>query len=299
MTPQSEEINLLKYFKVMGRRKWLILSLMVVAVLTAYLVSLSQPQTYQTTARVKLSNPSALIYPTPAALKPSELNPGALYLVALNPAHLQPEAINALVTSDKLLKKVIEKLNLDMSIDALRGALFSSQMEGANILFVSATHTRPELAKAIADTVAHYLVQERQKSDQERKRILQEKLKEISQQIEEIKNQSNTLENLLAQTASDPTLSQPERAQIMADDMQALSSLRSPRFSLAQDYYNLRMQLSEMGKTEISALASLPESPRERPVTFNLIFAGILALVAGIALALGLEYWFGTGLETV
>lgn len=289
---QREEINVVRYFRIVAQRKWLIALLVVVAMIAAYVSNLSAPRTHQTSAVVRVTNPGALIYPTPAALNPAQLNPGALYLVALNPADLKPESLAVAVTSDKVLKGAISELGLGISLDDLRGITQVGRVEGTDTIRISVTHAEPEKAKTIANAVAGSFVGVRQKIDAEKRNLLTQKLESIEQQIKDIERQSEKIEEALSRVES-ASIGEEDRASVTASNLQALSSLQTPRFSLNQDYYNVKAQLDETGVTEMVSEAPLPRAPQEEPGTFKVIFAGVLALMAGAVLAIFGDYLAG------
>lgn len=285
MVNGQEEINLILYLQIISRWKWLIIIPVAAALLASFAITYSQPSVFEVTAVVELSNPGTFIYTTPTALNPAQLNPGSLYLVAIDPAKINPIVLRDTATSDAALKKIRQILKLEMSVSALRSKITIEKPEGTNLMSITIKDSLAQRSKAIADILTKIFVQTLQRSDRQKQNLLKQKLASLEKQLQEIEQHIKTAQATISQAESEP-----QRTTITASTLQALGAFQNSRMELNQDKYNVQSQLSDLKISGIVRLAEIPKYPQKKPLLFNIVFAGILTLIITVVLAFLLDY---------
>ena len=160
----EDEINLRDYIKVILKRKKLILTVFLVAVITTTVVSLLLPRVYEATTSIMIM-PSRL----PTALSPTQISLDVLDAereramvpgrqVIPRPAIAIPTH-KVLLKSNTVLERIIDRLKLtdqagkSLTPDDLKG-LNVKEVKGTNILRLEVERSNPRIAKEIANAWA-------------------------------------------------------------------------------------------------------------------------------------------------
>jgi uncharacterized protein involved in exopolysaccharide biosynthesis len=272
---EQEEINLLRYIQIIDKRKWLILLIIIVSMGTTYLIGSFSGVTYEAVSVFKLSeNPVVRI-------------PGQKMTVLID---RKPDSIILGMTSDIILDKVRKKLRLKEDLNAIRSLVSIEVVSETNFVKVHAVDSSPEKAALIANSLTKYFVDENKTFDKNKREAIQKELKRTEDQLNNIITQEKALENATLETNSDPNIEKKDRLLITAYNRQALSALQQPKYLTSQDVDILKKQFSEMDLIEVTTKAVVPTKPVERPLLFNVIFAGVLACFVGIGISFGMEY---------
>ncbi|MBI4744264.1 MAG: hypothetical protein HY776_05540 [Actinobacteria bacterium] len=271
---QQEEINLLRYIQIIDKRKWLILLIIIVSMGTTYLIGSFSGVTYEAISVFKLSeNPVIRI-------------PGQKMTVLID---RKPDSIILGMTSDIVLDKVRKKLRLKEDLNAIRGLVSIEIVPETNFVKVHTVDSSPEKAALIANSLTKYFVDENKTFDKNKREAIQKELKRNEDQLNDIIAQEKTLKKAIEE-APGLNIDSKDKSLIIAYNRQALSALQQPKYLVSQDADVLKKQFSEMDLIEVTTKAVVPTKPVERPLLFNVIFAGVLAVVGGIGISFGMEY---------
>jgi len=154
------EVDLRDYIKVILKRKRLILTVFLVAVITTAVVSLLMPEVYQATTSIMII-PSRL----PTALSPTQISLDVERATArgepITPAPtISIPTHQVLLKSSLVLEGIIDRLKLTdhlgkgITPDDLKERLNIEEVKGANILRLKVEESQPKIAKEVANTWA-------------------------------------------------------------------------------------------------------------------------------------------------
>lgn len=274
---QQDTLDLRDYLAVLRRQTWLIAATVVVVVVTAMIVTMLQTPLYQSTVEL-------VVEPFDRASDQS-----ALEQALLGNTELQTQ--RKLVASIPVAERVIEDLGLDRTPQALLDSVDVDVVTDTQVLEITATDEDPELAAALAGSVAESYLADRRDEALERvlsaTRSLEERAQTIRSRIDELADQ---IEARQAEEAPVDAAS-PAAGETEASDLDAL---REERDSLLTQLGQVTAQLSTFesrdalvrGGGEVIRPADVPDSPASpKPLR-----TGILALVLGLMLGVGLAF---------
>lgn len=215
--PNVEEIDLLELLQVLWKRKWIIFLLVVVAAVTAYVVSSRMTPIYETsTAILVKGNTEAAAMPFLDALG------GQTERTALNYVEI--------LKSRTLMERVAERLGLHTPVDSseldkLKRSVSVSPLKGTDTIKISVQLDDPALAAKIANTLVDVFIEENQKSNQAATRSAREF---IGQQLETAKeNLARAEEALLAYKKENAVVEPEEEAKAKIEEIATLQGLRA------------------------------------------------------------------------
>lgn len=277
----DDTINLVRYLRIISKRKMLISLIVIASVISAIVVTLLSPKTYKTSSVIQLSNPQISLSEETESGKGDEnlrIRTSASYLVET-------------ATSDLVLSKVASRLRLGVPVPELRAKIQASLPELSNFLTITVNYGNPQGAALIANTLAEELVKQISKGDLLRKNFLVKKSKQVQGELQEVEKRRKLAEEILNQSKVDLTLSSGDRIMAQAQALQVLSSLSALTKDLAGENQKLQARLLELGETKISKAAEVPRKPNEHPLSTNIAFAIVLGLTGGMAVAFLAEFW--------
>ncbi|MBW3562652.1 MAG: polysaccharide biosynthesis tyrosine autokinase, partial [Actinobacteria bacterium] len=274
---QQDTLDLRDYLAVLRRRRRLIVATVVIVVAAAIGVTMLQTPLYQSTVEL-------VVEPFDGPTDRS-----ALERALFGNTELQTQ--RKLVKSVPVAERVIEDLGLDRAPKELLEVIDVDVVTDTQVLEITATDEDPELAAALAGSVADsYLADRRDQalervltagqSLEDRAQSIRDRIDELSEQIQAAEA-SGTAEEEGAPTAA-PT------------DEGELATLRQERDSLLTQLGQVTAQLSTLesrdalvrGGGEVIRPAEVPTSPASpKPIR-----TGILALVLGLMLGVGLAF---------
>lgn len=269
----QDTLDLRDYLAVLRRQSWLIAGTVIVVVLTAMVVTFLQTPLYQSTVEM-------VVEPFDA---PSDRS--ALERALFGNTELQTQ--RKLVQSVPVAERVIEDLGLDRTPRDLLDSIDVDVVTDTQVLEITATDEDPELAAAIAASVADSYLADRRDEALERvlsaTRSLEDRAQTIRQRIDELADEIEERE------AEQTTGGSPA-----PNGSSDLDALRQERDSLLTQLGQVTAQLSTFesrdalvrGGGEVIRPADVPESPASpKPLR-----TGILALVLGLMLGVGLAF---------
>lgn len=214
----ESEVHLLDYLKVIYKRKWLILAVMIMALtLAAYRLYRETP-VYQAICTIRVGDPTNTIIRSGEVIQ---------YTDSWSSEKRMNTHIHIML-SDPVLKDVINALNLGLSSNSpvqpagLKGYFSIKEVEETNLIRIQAIHPLPEMAQRLANTMAtayrDFNIQKHSKSSKNNVLWLTEEIKKLRGKMEEADH------NLYRYKQESHILSLEKETQMQAEE---LSQLRS------------------------------------------------------------------------
>lgn len=129
---QEKEINLRDCINVMIRRKKLILSVFLIAMVTFTIVSLSLPKAYEITSTVQLGSVNGLL--------------------------IGKEDAKEIILNQNSLLSIIKELNLKTEVERLRKNIKINDVNGTDLLKIKMEYADADTALKIADAILNPLI---------------------------------------------------------------------------------------------------------------------------------------------
>lgn len=148
-----EEINLKRLLEVTISLKWVIVGMMILMLAIGYLYSF-----YYVVPKYESSIKLVLAQVVQSSEEPKKTESITQSDITMN--NQLVSTYTEIIKSKNVLKKVIEKLNLDMSIEELAKKITVSSVKETQILKISVLDERPELAQNIATEIANTFKEE-------------------------------------------------------------------------------------------------------------------------------------------
>ncbi len=267
-------MELRDYLNVIRARKWIIIQAVIIVTLTAIVVSLLQPPTFQGEARVLVSEKDA---------------GAAIFGTVLSEFSSQPE--RGLQTQVQLMQlrplaeRAIRQLNLQTSPEALLDRVTVSALGQTNVVTISATDGNAKRAADIANAMADAFVAWSRESKRESVKAAAD---EVQTRLDQAKTEILALGKKINEQANrdtKPGESNPISAEWTAE-LQIATGLYS---TLADKLEQLRVnEQLETGSGQVvsgAVVDPMPVSPK--PVR-----NGALGLAVGLVFGLGMAFLF-------
>ncbi len=269
------------YLQLLLRRKWIILSTLVVTLAVVGLSSYFMTPAYSASATIRIAHGQG------GAASYTEL----MYADRLTNTYVQ------LLKTRPFLEQVIQRLSLQTTPDALAASIKVEPLANTELIRVRAESPSASQAVGIADALAALFVEQSQQAYNVQGRgltqILQERVNAAGQRLTEDRA---TLERLSQERQSTP---QPDPALLTTIQEVNGRILQEEQsyMALLGDYDRARAEeLARMGNVTVVELAALPQLPsRPRPALY-LALGALLGLVGGVGLALLMERLDGRAL---
>lgn len=278
-------MELEQYLRILGKRWWLIVLLMVVAAIGSYLATARQPLSYRSTATLLLS---------PALTREALLADPATVTERLASTYARYLKTNAFA------RLVVEQSDLDLSPNDLVRSIDARVVGGTQFFEISATRNTPEDAQRVASVVTEYFIREILNQQREQERVRQATGTLTEQQLalvasleadrsyyeSEIADLRVRVQSLEAQGPSE------SRNEALTDARAQLSSQEEKLLQVLTNLVTLQPTVDTRQVNSITLIEAAPLSstPLSRGILQNVLFALSAAAVLGFALAIGLEY---------
>jgi capsular exopolysaccharide synthesis family protein len=263
-------IELRRYASILVKRWWLLILVTGFAAAVGYVISLRQPNVYQSSAIVMVGQ--------------------SIRATALDSRDLQTSERLALTYADigrrrTVLQRVVDELNLSGTWQALKSRVRIVPVEGTELLEITVEAEYPEEAEATANEIAHQLIlisptaTENQEQD-EAQRIARDRLRNLQAKIEAGQAKLDALEGAMISAYS------AKQVQELRAEINGLESLMT---SWEDDHTQLLIFLE--GKTSPNHLTVIePAQANPHPVRPRVRLNVLLAGVLGFCLAVGLVF---------
>ncbi len=263
----EEEIELIDYLRVIWKRRWLIVGGTLACMIVALVVSLIQPEMYQTTLDLKIGQ------------------------VWQNPVD-DPNLVAAVINNEPFLDKVRQKTGLSYTAYKMKkgNTVVAKVVDKAPLLVnvVTREHS-PEKAVELAETVADLVIHEHQLRFDE---LMSEHIryeKELEGQVQAMQREIQELETTLKRQR---TNSQVNASAVVLLQTQ-LAGEKGQLVNFAKELREVKSNNNSKARSENTLVTFPPPIPEEHvnPKTgLNMAIAGIVGLMIFLMLAFFLEY---------
>jgi non-specific protein-tyrosine kinase len=285
-------MELLEYWKIIRKRLWLIVLLMVVSGSSATYYSLQQVPLYRTTTTLFLN-------PAPGAILPYQMT---------QPVESLASTYAELLRTRSFAQLVMQEMGDGTTLGEVLKAISTYYVPDTQFFKISATHTNPEKAQKLANITAQVLITEniaRQQAQQQQiqaqqdpvKELERQQLRELQQRLQdELEYYGQQIEGLQAQIAELESRPQSEevdqRILSLRQDLSHNQSLRVEVLSsLAQTQTALATsEGAQSMDTAVVVDEALLPTPLPRKTSQQVLFALAASLGLGVGLAFLLEY---------
>jgi len=261
--PEEDEVTLYDYIKVVRKRKWLIVIGTCACILTAGLVSLSLPKTYEAVLDLRIGK----VWGTPIADN-----------------HL----VSQKLSSEALLVKVIEKLGPEISSQSLRGTLRTSVLPGGLVRLVARANTPPEAVKVV-NAVATLVVEEHQDRYDRAMAPYYQYEKDLAGRIKKVESHISGMKATLSHLQKDPQTSAPAvillQAQLEQKEAQLVGFVRELRDVNINNHSLMKSHMTQIENPPVEPES--PVAPRKKRIV---LIAGVLGGMVALFMAFFLEY---------
>jgi len=265
--PLNNEVDLRDYIEVILKRKKIISTIFLICVITTTVISFLMPQVYEATTIIEIGS---ILMPV------STLTPVSTSIPLIS----KDKTIQKLKT-DKMLKPVIQTLNLNIDGCALENSIKIEDIKNTNFLKLRIQNLDPQLAVIISNTIADYFIQQVNK-------IYEEKFSLVKEEINKLEKRSKTIEEEIEK------LSKVISSQVSSSDFlilqNALSNYETIFFKLSEKIYSLKQVLIDSTKFEVFKPATTAQKIKPNK-KLNIATSMILGLMLGVFVAFSQEYW--------
>lgn len=256
------ELSLQKLVKVVYKRKWLAVAILVLSVLLVTAISLLMKPVYSASAVLRKD-------------------------VARQDCKTQ-ESLAELITSDEYVSQAVKKLNLDSPKEVIRQNIAVTYEEPT--IVITAYSTKPEKAKELANFLAKHFVEEDKQRG--RSKILQEQVEALEKELAALDVSEKRLQKIYDQAETEGANTTTEKF-IKFINLDSLrmhqAEIQRNRASMKSDLFNAKVAL-EATKIEIESLAEKPARPVRPNLTVNLVFSLLVGLIIGIVVVIVMEF---------
>lgn len=264
------EIELIDYLNVIWKRKGLIVGGTVLAAAAALVVSVSMPKTYEVHRTLKIGH------------LPGEFQKGTF--IEGRPIEKR-EAVIGHLKDQKLLRRVIEELQLDLTPKEIADGLSIDRRTNPHVRYTVQAHD-PQLATRIADWVAGHIIGAHRQILDRWVRIARDYEIGLSARVRSLEAENRRMKEVMGGIIRTPDVNAATLALLQANIGERERSLGDLRRELKQ------ARLSRLGyeNTSVIAADAPPEYPVKPKVKLNVALAGTLGVMLFTFLAFFLEY---------
>jgi capsular polysaccharide biosynthesis protein len=263
----EEEIDLRELINVLLKRKWLIIGIFAIAVLSAGIINFF------------VLSP---IYQSSTTFRIAQVDEKLLFDIS---------DLENKIKSDYILQEVIKELDLEISPNKLANLVMIENVDKSGYIKIITEDTSPEKARDITLSVVNRFIEVNQNYYQEKIKLLQEEKKLLDKQVTLEKEKINEAEKLRLDIIGSKDLSLTEK-QIQINLLLNYSTqIRTHYNDLVKQRYELENQILNSSNFEIINYPSVPESPIKPNKKLNIAIGGVLGLFIGTFIAFFIEFW--------
>ncbi|MFA5351606.1 MAG: Wzz/FepE/Etk N-terminal domain-containing protein [Candidatus Omnitrophota bacterium] len=261
----EDEIDLRQYLKIIIKRKKLILTIFLVSVFAAAIISLLIPKTYEITSIVQLGSIDGLL--------------------------IKNEEAKAIMTNQNLLLSIISDLKLKASVEGLQKAIKISDISGTDLLKIKIAYSDVDAAQKIIEAITSPLFVQGQALYQERSVIINERLNELNMEIKNAEEDINRTQNLISGALGSSNVSQADISLRVILLQNTLPNYESNLTALRSQRNGLKLLLSDAKSFKVFDKPIRLENPISPKKPQIVMTTGILSLILGIFLVFSLEFF--------
>lgn len=301
MDQLEQEVDLLEYLRVLARRKWLILAVVVTSALTAYMVSSRMTEIYQATSTIMVKTDSAMgTMPFVEQMMNVSRNDIRNYMEFLKSRTIVESALARLGWYDHLPSEQVALWQRSLSVQ---------QVQGTDVAKLSVESDSPEKAAAFLNTLIEVFKEHSQRMNQESARAAREfiaqqlsisegALRRAEDALLQYKKSSRVVEpsvetkaqiEKIAQIEKDLATAEVELGAAMAERQEIERSLRSADPTLVTSTTLVNNPLVQQYRIRLSDLETELAGARERYTDNHPTVVSLKAQIAEVKAKLSQE----------
>lgn len=258
---------------VLLRRGWVIGLGIVVGLIASYIVTRTLPPIYQASTTLLVNQASA---------------PGVVGYTDILTSERLTRTFAEWLTKRPILEQVIRDLDLAISPERLATAYDVKVIRDTQFILITVEHPDPHLARAIANRTAEIFIERYRDLQSSQYEASRQRLSaQISALEEEMRSSSARIDALVRESGRSGTEREAELQRLRT----LLTQQQTVYASLLKSQEDLR-QAEARGLTSLIIVepAVTPLAPVKPRLAVNLLVAGLVGLLIGVALVLLLEY---------
>lgn len=252
----DDEIDLRDYIEVMIKRKKTILTIFFICVTTATVISFLMPKVYETSTVIKIGS-----------MKIGD---------SIQPLLVKEEVISKL-REGSLLNSVIQELNLNINVFALKTMVKTEDIKNTNLVRLKIQNKNPDLAVKICNTITETFIMGSKSIYDKNLTLLNEEIKVLEKRREITGKEMEKLSQIiLLQTTN------PEFALIIQNTLSNYNDLYS---KTDERIYLLKEAILNSQQFEIFESALKQKFPIKPNKRHNITISAVLGLMLGVFVA--------------
>lgn len=281
----DDEIDLRDIFRVLWKRRLLIIGVFVVAVLVAGVISFAMPPVYRVSAIIAMGNFEDPVYTSQDSAKSIMLSDEFLQ----DPVYTSQTSAKSIMLSDEFLQEVFAQLDSNATGSGPRVSIESVKVEPVKdshrLIEISVETPEKQEGKEAVEKIIELYAKRSEDSYNKHKKILSDQLAVIQGRLDVMDMEINqTLETLRdIQDSSGSSAVQAEMR--FSHTMDLLGGMGTQRSALIDRSLHLQKQLVLIRNLEVVQPANEPVSPIGPRKTLNMAIGGMLGLMVGILAA--------------
>lgn len=257
----EDEIDLRDIFRVLWKRRLLIIGVFVVAVLVAGAISFAMPPAYKISSIIEMGNFADPVYTSQAAAK-------------------------SIMLSDEFLLEVFEQISLNATVgefSAFKGSVIVEPVKGSDRLIEISIETpkRQEGLKAVEKIVWLYANRSEDRYN-EQKKILLDQLAVAQERLDVTDMEINQTREALTGIQDSSGSSEVQGEMQFSRTLDRLNSMETQRITMIDHSQDLQKQLVLLRHLDVIQPAREPVSPIGPRKALIVAIAGMLGLMVGI-----------------
>ncbi len=259
------EIDLRNYVNVLVKRKKFILGVLLVAVSSSAIISLSMPKVYEIISTVQIGSINGIV--------------------------MGKNEAKGIILNQSSLLSAIKELNLKADVESLKKSIKIDDVKDSDLLMVKLTYPDINMILEINKAILNPLITEGQRIYEKRISLVQERLKELDVEIANVEKDIVEAQNLISASPNSGKTSQSDTALQVLVLQNTIPDYEGNLTAIKNQRNRLKFSLAEAKECMIFDAPIKPErpiGPKKRQFVINF---GIIGLTLGVFLALFMEFW--------
>jgi len=271
------EIDLKEYLYILWKNKILIVSIIILAVLGAYLFSnYVMTNIYSVESSIKLTNLEGSLYSNGAAA-------------------------SRIIKSRSFLQNVNEEYDLNLDSDHIDRLLSDeanflsvSGNEDSSFIVIRVKGENPNQINNIANDIAQYFIGQTEEDVENKRAVMREHINSLEQEKNNISNLNGNISELIENIAESNVDNQIEINYLQNTLFDIKKSVNEFSFQTTNQIYEIKNELNSISPAQIVSAAEVPENPSEPNIKLNLAIAFVLGVFLAIFIVFIKQFLKGT-----